>query len=162
MTGTVRTPLPAKAVIDQATKIAKANHKVVLVHVGASWCTWCHRLDAMLNSKEVGPVMAAYYVIVPLTALEQGPNKALENPGVDSVMQALGLQGGPPMFAFIDANGKEIASSFALPPNNENIGYPGTPEEIKTFGGLLEKTAPKMSAADRTTIIDYLKKDTAH
>ena len=144
---------PAATLIDQAVKVAKASHKTVFVHVGASWCGWCHKLDEMLASKEVGSIIDAHYVVVPLIALEQ--DKSLENPGVDSVMNALGLHDGPPLYAFIDADGKEITSSLVMP-NNGNIGYPGTPEEIAAFGGLLQKTAPQMSAADRAKITDYL------
>lgn len=153
------TPSPAKTLIDQAVKTAKAEHKAVLVHVGASWCGWCHKLDQVLGSPEIAPLMAASYVIVPLDALEEGSKKSLENPGVDSVMKALGLHGGPPLYAFLDADGKEIATSFAVPPNNDNIGYPAEPQEIVAFGELLKKTAPNMSDADRTKITDYL---TAH
>jgi len=153
------TPPPAQTVIDDAVKTAKAEHKTVFVHVGASWCGWCHKLEAMLHSTEVGPVIATYYVLAPLDALENADKKSLENPGVDAVMKSLDFKGGPPMFAFLDADGKKIASSFALAPNNDNIGYPGSPTEIQTFGELLKKTAPKMTDADWTKIMDYLHKN---
>jgi thiol:disulfide interchange protein len=86
-----QTPLPAQTLIDQAVKIAKAKNKTVFVHVGASWCVYCHKLDQMLQSPEVGSIITAHYVLVPLTALESDENKALENPGVDSVMHTLGM-----------------------------------------------------------------------
>jgi thiol-disulfide isomerase/thioredoxin len=156
---TPQTPPAAKAVVDQGVATAKANNKVVFVHVGASWCGWCHRLDAMLKSPDAGAAMSKYYVIVPLDALEEENKKSLENPGVDSVMKALDFKGGPPMFAFLDGEGKKIASSFAMAPNNGNIGYPATSEEISTFGALLKKTAPAMTDADYQTIIGYLTKN---
>jgi len=152
-------PLPAKTVIDQAVKTAKAENKTVFVHVGASWCGWCRKLEHMLDSKEVGPIFAAHYVLVPLDAMEEPEKKSLENPGVDSVLKALGLQGGPPMYAFLDADGKEIATSQVMPPDNGGIGYPAVPAEFKAFDELLKKTAPRMTDAERATIGEYLVKN---
>ena len=45
------TPQPAKAVLAAALKTAKAEQKSVLIHFGASWCTYCRQLDAMLESR---------------------------------------------------------------------------------------------------------------
>jgi thiol:disulfide interchange protein len=153
--GATQPPLPAKTLIDQAVKTAKAHNKTVFVHISASWCGWCHKLDHALNSSDVSPLFAKHYEIVGLTALEQGGKKSLENPGVDSVMKALGLHGGPPLYAFIDGEGKEISSSLVMP-NDGNIGYPAIPEEIAAFGELLKKTAPAMTDAERTKITEYL------
>jgi hypothetical protein len=64
---------------------------------------------------------------------------------------------GVPVFMFFDQAGKKIVDSLALP-NRANIGYPASPEEIQAFAGILEKTTPRMTAAQRASIIDYLKK----
>jgi hypothetical protein len=47
-------------------------------------------------------------------------------------------------------------------PKNGNIGYPATPEEIKAFAVLLEKTAPRMTARERDRITAYLTKAAPH
>lgn len=155
---TPKTPLPAKTLIDQAVATAKANNKTVLVHVGASWCGWCHKFDQMLASKDVGPIIEAHYVLVALDGMEEGPKKSLENPGVDSVMKALGLPAGPPVYAFLDATGAEIANSQVMP-NNGGIGYPAIPAEIQAFDALLKKTAPRMTDAEHATITEYLTRN---
>ena len=63
---------------------------------------------------------------------------------------------GVPVFMFFDKEGKKIADSLALP-NRANIGYPASPEEIAAFAGILDKTTPRMTIAQRASIIDYLK-----
>ncbi len=149
-------PPAAKTLIDQAVNTARAEKKGVLVHWGASWCGWCKRFDAMLRSEQVGKIFADHYVVVALTTQERGDNSILNNPGSDSVIQALQLQGGLPVYAFLDGEGKKVASSCVLPPNNGNLGHPATPEEILAFGELLKTSAPRMSEEDRKKITDYL------
>src|SRR6185295_8287708 len=93
-----------------------------------------------------------------LRVQESDANKKLENPGAEDMMNAQGAgKSGVPVFMFFDKNGKKIADSLALP-NRTNIGYPATPEEIAAFGGLMEKTTPRMTGAQRASITDYLKK----
>ena len=58
---------------------------------------------------------------------------------------------------FFDSNGKRLATSMAMP-NGDNIGFPVSPEEIEAFVGLLEKTAPRMTAAERNRVAGYLSK----
>src|SRR4051812_15712818 len=80
----------AQSVIDQALKTAKAENKTVFIHFGASWCTWCKLLDAMLSSPEVGKLFADHFVLVNLTVQESDDKKALENPGAQAIMEKNG------------------------------------------------------------------------
>ena len=64
---------------------------------------------------------------------------------------------GVPVYIFFDQSGKRLATSLAMP-DGGNIGHPATPEEIKAFVGLLEKTAPRMTTAQRQQVADYLAK----
>jgi hypothetical protein len=81
---------------------------------------------------------------------ENAKNKALENPGADTLMQQLGGSGaGLPYFAFLDAKGQMIANSLL---NGSNIGYPGEPNEIDYFLQMMKKAAPKMEDSDLKTI----------
>ena len=49
---------------------------------------------------------------------------------------------GLPWFAFIDGNGKAIATSDAQPDERGNVGCPWEPDEIAWFKTML-KTAPR-------------------
>jgi hypothetical protein len=81
---------------------------------------------------------------------------ALENPGAAELAASAGAGGvAAPVYIFFDGTGTGLATSLAMP-NRSNIGHPGTPEEIQAFAALLEKTAPRMSAAERKRIVDYL------
>jgi len=151
-------PPSAESLMDAAVKTAKSQNKIVLVHFGASWCVWCRHLDDMLQGPELGRLFADHFVIVHLTVQESDDKKQLENPGAEEMMTKEGAsKSGVPVFMFFDQAGKKIADSLALP-NRANIGYPASPEEIEAFGGILEKTTPRMTAAQRASIIDYLKK----
>lgn len=92
-----------------------------------------------------------------LDVMESGDKKALENPGGTKFMADMGgAKSGLPFVVFLDKSGKKIADSNVLP-GNSNIGYPAAPAEIAAFGKLLAKAAPRMSAAERAKITDYLK-----
>ena len=148
----------ADDVLNAAFAQAKAEHKNVLVHFGASWCVWCKHLDAMLESPEVGGIFHDNYVIAHLTILESDDKKALENPGAEAVVErSIGKIDGVPFYMFYDDDGHRLATSLAMP-DGSNIGHPVAPEEITAFLGLLEKTAPHMTPADRDKVAAYLSK----
>ena len=150
-------PQPAKMVLAAALDTAKAQQKNVLVHFGASCCTYCRQLDAMLESPELTKLFHDNYVITHLTIQESPDKIALENPGAQELATAAGAKGGIPIYIFFDSAGNRLATSMAMP-DGGNIGHPVTPEEIAAFDGLLKKTAPRMTEAQRKQVSDYLKK----
>jgi thioredoxin-related protein len=151
-------PPTAKAVLADAVKAASAQKKNVLIHFGASWCSWCKRLDQMLESEEVGKLFHDNYVITHLTIQESKDKVALENPGAQEMANDAGAGGaGVPVYIFFDSEGNRLATSLAMP-DGKNIGHPATPEEIQAFDRLLEKTAPRMTADERKQVSDYLAK----
>jgi thioredoxin-related protein len=151
-------PPSAETLIDAALNTARSQNKIVLVHFGASWCVWCRHLDDMLQGPELGKLFADHFVIVHLTVQESDDKKSLENPGAAQLLtkEDAGMSG-VPVFMFFDQTGKKIADSLALP-DRANIGYPASPEEIQAFAGILDKTTPRMTDAQRASIVDYLKK----
>src|ERR1051326_1814255 len=106
---------------------------------------------------EFKKMFEANYVLLTLDVQENGEKKAkLENPGGVEYMKELGGEkSGLPFYAFVDAEGKKLADSNAMP-KNMNIGCPDTPEEIEAFMGLIQKTAPHWSEADREKLKTYL------
>jgi len=98
-----------------------------------------------------------HFVLVSLDVMENGDKKSLENPGGTKYLADMGgAKSGLPFVVFLDKNGKKIADTNVLPGGN-NIGYPAAPAEIAAFGKLLAKAAPRMSAAEKGKITDYLK-----
>jgi hypothetical protein len=83
-------PPSAQEVLGSAVMTANAEQKGVLLHFGASWCLWCLRLDAMLESDEVGDLFHDNYVITHLTIQESDDKTALENPGAQEMLEAAG------------------------------------------------------------------------
>ena len=152
-------PLPAQEVVDAAVKKARASKKSTLVLFHASWCGWCRRLDAALNDPDVRKIIGDSYVVVHLDVMEHDDKKALENPGGNTLMADYGGENsGLPFYVFLDAKGKKIADSNAMP-KDQNIGYPAAPEEIEAFEKLLKQTAPRLTDAQRGKIVAYLKKN---
>ena len=153
-------PLPAAQLMASAQAQAGKEHKNILVMFHASWCGWCKKLEGVMDKPEYKKLFADNYVIVPLDVSENGPKKALENPGADKVMADLsGAKSGLPFYAFLDAKGKKLADSNVMPGKNgtmDNIGYPGSGAEIAAFDDLLKKTAPKMKTDARKSLIAYL------
>ncbi|HET9220517.1 MAG TPA: thioredoxin family protein [Terriglobia bacterium] len=152
------TPPAANEVLAKAVRVAGTEQKNVLVIFGASWCSWCKRLDAMLASPEVGKLFHDNFVIEHLTIQESKDKVHLENPGAQEMVDNAGGKGsGVPVYLFFDSTGNRIATSMSMP-GDKNIGHPATPEEIKVFEGLLERTAPKMTAAQRQQVSEFLSK----
>ena len=147
---------PAQSVVSSAVATARTERKVVLIEFGASWCVWCKSFNAFVHAPETERVVAANYVVVNLTVQERGENKALENPGGAEVMEAWGgAESGLPFYVFLDADGKKIADSNAMP-DGTNVGFPGNAAELQIFLHLIDATAPRLSATDRATIVSYL------
>jgi len=152
-------PRPPSAVtlVDAAVRVAQSENKGVLIHFGASWCKWCKRLDAAFDSPELAGIFRQNYILMHLTVQESDEKADTENPGAEALMAEFGAsQAGIPIYLFLDRNGRRLASSLAMP-DGGNIGYPAAPEEIVAFEGLLEKTAPHMTAEQREAVSAYLR-----
>jgi len=151
------TPPTAASVVAAAVKQAAAGNKTVLIEFGASWCVWCRAFADFVNAPDAGPVIASHYVVANLTVQESEDKKALENLGGDALKTQWGGQkAGLPFYVFLDAVGRKIADSNAMP-DGSNIGFPAIPAENAAFMKLIDKTAPRLSAGERKALDAYLK-----
>ncbi len=160
--GQTEKPEKADVVLKAALEQAGGMNKTVLLIFHASWCGWCKRLDAMLDTPDIKNIMNEHYVITHLDVMESGAKKTLENPGGNEMMEAYGgAKSGLPFYAFLASDGKKIADSNMMP-KDQNIGYPGSTEEISAFEQLLKQTAPRMTDEQRGQIVVLLQKNKPH
>ena len=145
---------PAKQVLDEALATAKATQRNVFVHFSASWCGWCHKLEAFLKTAE-GRMLQKYAVDVMLVVLESKDKKMLENPGGAELMKGWGGTGGIPFYVFLDHTGAVLSDANNMP-NGGNIGYPANPAEVKAFAGVLARGVPKMPTDVQAKILAYI------
>ena len=145
---------PAKQVLDAALATAKSSNKNVFVHFSASWCGWCHKLEAFLKTDE-GAMLQKYAVDVQLVVQESGAKKILENPGGAELMKGWGGTSGIPFFVFLDVSGKVLSDSNNMP-DKSNIGYPANAKEVTAFDDVVVRGVPKMPADVRAKIMAYI------
>jgi thioredoxin-related protein len=153
-------PKPAKPILNAALKEAKSSGKTVFLIFHATWCSWCHRLDKVMESPELKILFSNNFVVTHLDVLEQKEKiKTFENAGGKEMMEKFGgAQSGLPFYVFLDSKGNKIADSNVMPKNG-NIGYPGSGDEIAAFAGLLKKSSKKITDEQIKTITEYLTKN---
>jgi len=157
--GQASKPDSAKYILKAALVEAQSSKKNVFLIFHATWCVWCKRLETALENPEIKPIIDRNYVIARLDLKERGEKiQTHENTGGKEILAKFGgSKSGLPFIVFLNKKGKMIANSNVMP-NNQNIGYPGTKEEIAAFIKLLKQTAPHMTDKQRTVISKYLKK----
>lgn len=149
-------PVAAKSLMETSLSKATKEKKNVLLIFHASWCGWCKRMDAMLESPQFKATFEKNFVITHVDVMENGPKKELENEGGSELMaQYGGATAGLPFFVILSPKGVKIGDSFLA--NKQNMGFPSEPEEVTTFMALLKKTAPKMTEGDLSTVETFLR-----
>ena len=141
------TPPSADEIIKQACTEAAATHKKVMVLFHASWCTWCHKLDTLMASAECKPLFDQSFITCHLTIAESPDKRDQENPGAEDLYAKYAdKNSGIPFFLIMTPDGAVIADSRIKPTgakpgsSGDNIGYPGSKEEIKYFLRVLHET----------------------
>jgi thioredoxin-related protein len=158
--GQVGKPDSAQNILKAAGAEARSSKKNVFLMFHATWCEWCKRLEAVLESPEIKPIIDKNYIIARLDVKERGEKiQTHENPGgIEILANFGGLKSGLPFIVFLNKKGKMIANSNVMS-KNQNIGYPGAKEEIAAFMKLLKQTAPRMTVKERTKISEYLERN---
>jgi thiol-disulfide isomerase/thioredoxin len=153
---------PAQELIDASLATAKVGNRTVLVAFHASWCSWCKRLEGALARPAVKEIMDRRFVTLWLTVQERGPLKATENPGAAELYAKWtgDAKAGIPFYAVLDAQGAPRSTSIRpLAPGAkaENLGYPGSAEEIAGFIALLREGAPSLTDAEAAVLRSELE-----
>lgn len=128
----------ANAVVTSALARASSEGKLVLLHFGAPWCGWCHKLEGFLARDDVAAIVGQDYldVKVDVDRMKHGQDV------LDRYTH--GKQGGIPWFVVLDGAGKALATSDGP---DGNIGYPVEPREIEHFLSMVRKTARRIEPA---------------
>ncbi len=142
-----QTKATATTLIADATKQAAKENKKVFIRYTASWCGWCHRMNAAMKDNSTVDLFNKNFIVVPIVVMEHNNKKELETPGGDSAILAHGgAQSGLPYWVVLDTNGKLIANSKEkagdkpLTDSGENVGCPAQPNEVKYFLRILKAT----------------------
>ncbi len=132
----------------EALAAAARDGRQVLLHFGAPWCGWCHKLEAWMELPSVAPLLARQFVDCKIDVdRTQGGQELLAE-------LSAGKSGGIPWFAFLDAEGRVLATSTGP---EGNTGFPAAPAEIAHFRGMLEQAAPRLQPQDVETLVRSLQ-----
>ena len=107
---------------DAAFARARAEHRPILLDIGAVWCHWCHVMDGeSYEDPAVAELLNRDFVCIKVDRDER--------PDVDSryqrAVQALSGQGGWPLTAFLTPDGEVFFGGTYFPPDNNPYGRPG-------------------------------------
>jgi thioredoxin-related protein len=132
-------PQIADKVLQAGLEQAAKTDRLVFLHFGAPWCGWCHRLEDWMALPDVTATLGKEFVDVKIDIDRMDGGK--------EVLQRYNKtgKGGIPWFAFVDRQGKVLATSDGP---KGNIGFPYEEHEIVYFVKMLETTRQHLSPQD--------------
>lgn len=135
----------AAALMQDAYATAAKENKQVFVMFHASWCGWCHKMDASMNDAACSKFFASNFVVVHMVVDESKDKKDKETPGADEMRTQYHGEGqGIPFWLVFDSKGKLVADSKLRKPSDtndmgENVGCPASAAEVDYFIEVLKK-----------------------
>ncbi|MEJ5994161.1 thioredoxin family protein [Pedobacter sp. Du54] len=162
-------PPSADAVLKEAMKLAKAQKKKVFIKFSASWCGWCHKMDASMNEPEMQPLFEKSFVMRQLTVMESKGKENLETPGALDLLKKYNSDGfGIPVWFIFDTDGKLLVDSHLRPEGvgmevkgKNIIGCPASKEEVEAFVRALKLTTKLTDAELSKVFVEFRKNDPA-
>jgi thiol-disulfide isomerase/thioredoxin len=142
-----KTPLSTEEIMKEAFSTAAKENKKVFIMFHASWCGWCHKMDASMNDVVCKKYFDDNFVIRHLVVFESKGKENLENPGsLEMLTKYNGADQGIPFWLVFDKNENFLADSRMAPPSatpeakSMNTGCPANKEEVDYFIGVLKKS----------------------
>ncbi len=141
--------LDANTVLQNAQQKAKQEKKKIFLKFTASWCGWCHKMDAAMKDSSTLKLFTNNYIIAYLDVMEMGDKKNLEHKGGIDIMKNYGGNNqGLPYWVILDEKGKLLANSLIKgdgenldSPKGNNAGCPASDNEIPYFLRVLKSTS---------------------
>lgn len=133
----------AEDVLRAAQTEAEKSDRRLLVHFGAPWCGWCHRLEDFLAVPEIAAAIAKDYVDVKIDEDRMQGGKDCE------ARIRKGRKGGIPWILIAEHDLTELATSDGP---KGNTGYPAKDHEIEHFIGMLTATRRQLTDEDLALI----------
>lgn len=141
-------PRTADEIMKEAMQQASREQKNILVIFHASWCGWCHKMDASINDPACKDLFEKNYVITHLVVQESENKKMLENPGGNEMMEKFNGKGkGLPFWLVLDKEGKLLGDCMVRPEGadlnspGQNTGCPASEGEVAHLTTLLGRTS---------------------
>lgn len=141
------TAAAAADILKTAYQQADKENKNVFVMFHASWCGWCHKMDASMKDPVCSRSFNDNYVIVHLVVDESKGKEHLENPGAAEMKVKYHGEGqGIPFWLVFDKTGVLLADSKMRKEGDgaeagDNSGCPASEKEVEYFIGVLKKTS---------------------
>ena len=141
------TPRDAATSLKQALESSKASGRPVMLHFGAPWCGWCHRLEAWMTEPPVKAILARHLIDCKIDTDRDTGGKAIFE------AYTKGESTGIPWFVFLAGDGRTLATSDGP---DGNVGFPSTDGEIGAFTTALKKADPTFTDAEIDTLSESL------
>ena len=141
------TPRDAAGSLKKALESSKTSGRPVMLHFGAPWCGWCHRLEAWMTEPPVKAILERHLVDCKIDTDRDTGGKAIFE------AYTKGASTGIPWFVFLAGDGSTLATSDGP---DGNVGFPSTDGEIDAFTTALKQADPTFTDAELQTLADSL------
>ncbi len=154
----------ADVIMQRVYAQAKKENKNVFLKFSASWCHWCHKMEAALHDQAIEKKFLKNYVFQTLIVKESKDKVHLENSGGEEICNNFGGdKQGLPYWVVLSPDGKILANSkkkdsgLPLDADGDNVGCPAQEDEIAYFLQVLKSTS-KLKEKDLSKVEARFKK----